>query len=181
MGKHKNRIVGALLTIGGVTITAVYGWGVERMMDWLSSHFEAVAHVSRQNLAGSSGLALVIAGVTIALWPSRKGPNKIEALATSMWLLAADLERMLRRNSMQKERVWPEILADCYALRIRLEKLGFETPRFLADADQFEIATWMHRYLVSIGALLRDGNVKEAREMAISVCANIPKSAEVGA
>jgi hypothetical protein len=63
------------------------------------------------------------------------------------------------------------VIADAYAMRIRLEKHDFRTPRFEEGIDPFAMGARLHQYIVGVAALIRDGNINEARALAEHICA----------
>ncbi|MCF8707084.1 hypothetical protein [Rhizorhapis sp. SPR117] len=166
----RKRFAGLLFIVAAFVINEVFGWGIDRILDYIADHL-SWAQIAHWQWGGWISVALVVIGVVLLFWPSPKGPTTVRTLhiAADHALASIPTPAMHPWATGKINYTQSNIVGESALVTFR--KAWFKIPRLSDDADQK--ASQLSTYFQALVPYLKDGHLKEARATAKKIVSQI--------
>jgi hypothetical protein len=157
----RNRAGGAALVAAGLIANEVFGWGIQRVLDYIADGL-TLAEVTGWPWGGWVSIGLVIIGLALVFWPTSVGESRTDQLWYAADKVAAGFT-VARNYSLDPDALTDAIRVGESAL-VSFRKAGLEVPELSNDANKR--GDQLERYFRELLPLLRDGHLREAKNKA---------------
>lgn len=170
-GERVNRIAlggGALLIAGAFLGREALVWAFNKALDAASAGVRSGISFATFSWQNGAAFTLVVAGLTLVLWPKPKKPTPVSEHYDHLWSGAASIINRVRAHRsakwFERDRLEPttDIARAGLAVLLTFQKAGFEVPRLQCQYAE-QVAVGLEAYFAALIQMLRQGHYTEAK------------------